>query len=137
MRMLKGFLDLLTVRFLTRFSQRPLHVLGGIGLVLLAIGGLVMLYLAIVWLDPNHEPIGKRPLLFYSGAFVIVGIQLLSLGILAELVTAYNIRPEDTYSVVEHIPTREDPPAAAASAAPPRTRHERRRARRPIATNAT
>ncbi len=61
MRMLKGFLDLLTVRFLTRFSQRPLHVLGGIGLALLTIGGLAMLYLAIVWLDPNHEPIGRRP----------------------------------------------------------------------------
>ena len=98
-RLVKGFLDLLTVRFLTRFSQRPLHVLGGIGLALLGIGGLGMLYLAIVWLDPHHEPIGTRPLLFYSGAFVSVGMQLLSLGILAELVTAYNIRPEDTYSV--------------------------------------
>jgi glycosyltransferase involved in cell wall biosynthesis len=107
MRMLKGFLDLLTVRFLTRFSQRPLHVLGGIGVALTTIGGLVMLYLAIIWLDPNHEPIGTRPLLFYAGAFVSVGIQLLSLGILAELVTAYNIRPEDTYSVVERLPSRE------------------------------
>jgi glycosyltransferase involved in cell wall biosynthesis len=107
-RLAKGFLDLLTVRFLTRFSQRPLHVLGGFGLALLALGGLGMLYLAIVWLDPQHEPIGKRPLLFYSGAFVSVGMQLLSLGILGELVTAYNIRPEDTYSVVEKIPSRED-----------------------------
>jgi glycosyltransferase involved in cell wall biosynthesis len=113
MRMLKGFLDLLTVRFLTRFSQRPLHVLGGIGLTLATIGGLVMLYLAIIWLDPNHEPIGTRPLLFYAGAFVSVGIQLLSLGILAELVTAYNIRPEDTYSVVEQLPAREDPAPVA------------------------
>ena len=41
-------------------------------------------------------------------AFVTIGIQLLSLGILAELVTAYNIRPEDTYSVVETIPAREE-----------------------------
>ena len=37
-RLVKGFLDLLTVRFLTRFSQRPLHVLGGFGLALLGIG---------------------------------------------------------------------------------------------------
>jgi glycosyltransferase involved in cell wall biosynthesis len=108
MRMLKGFLDLLTVRFLTRFSQRPLHVLGGIGLVMLTIGGLVMLYLAILWLDPANRPIGERPLLFYAGVFAMIGIQLVSLGILAELVTAYNIRPEDTYSVVERIATRED-----------------------------
>ncbi len=111
MRMVKGFLDLLTVRFLTRFSQRPLHVLGGFGLTLTAIGGLGLLYLAIVWLDPKHEPIGTRPLMFYSGAFLSVGIQLLSLGILAELVTAYNICPEDTYSVVDRIATRaEDGP---------------------------
>jgi glycosyltransferase involved in cell wall biosynthesis len=116
MRMLKGFLDLLTVRFLTRFSQRPLHVLGGIGLVMLTIGGAALLYLAIIWLDPANRPIGERPLLVYGSVFVGVGIQLLSLGILAELVTAYNIRPEDTYSVVERIPTREAPLPAAAIA---------------------
>src|SRR5207244_3784887 len=91
------------------FSQRPLHVLGGFGLVLLLLGGLGMLYLAILWIDPNNRPIGNRPLLFYSGALVIVGVQLLSLGILAELVTAYNIQSEDTYSVVETIPSRGDP----------------------------
>ena len=108
MRMLKGFLDLLTVRFLTRFSQRPLHVLGGIGLALVTIGGLVMIGLAIAWLDPKNRPIGERPLLYYAGVFVTIGIQLLSLGILAELVTAYNIRPEDTYSVIERIRTGED-----------------------------
>jgi glycosyltransferase involved in cell wall biosynthesis len=108
-RFVKGLLDLLTVRFLTRFSQRPLHVLGGIGLVLLAIGGLVMLSLAIAWLNPANRPIGERPLLFYAGVFASIGIQLVSLGILAELVTAYNIRPEDTYSVVERLPTRDVP----------------------------
>ena len=97
-----------TVRFLTRFSQRPLHVLGGIGLVLLTIGGLVMLYLAIVWLDPNHRADRHAAAAVLRRRFVIVGIQLLSLGILAELVTAYNIRPEDTYSVVEQLPARED-----------------------------
>ena len=91
-RFLKGFLDLLTVRFLTRFSQRPLHVLGGIGLLLFALGSLGMVSLAVLWLDPNYRPIGNRPLLFYSIALLLVGVQLLTLGILAELVTAYNIR---------------------------------------------
>jgi glycosyltransferase involved in cell wall biosynthesis len=103
-RFFKGFLDLMTVRFLTRFSQRPLHVLGGIGLSLLGLGSLGMLYLAVLWLDPSNRPIGGRPLLFYSIALLVVGTQLLSLGILAELVTAYNIRAEDTYSVAETIP---------------------------------
>jgi glycosyltransferase involved in cell wall biosynthesis len=103
-RFLKGFLDLLTVRFLTRFRQRPLHVLGGTGLVSLGMGFAGMLYLAVLWLDPGNRPIGERPLLFYSIALFVFGAQLLSLGVLAELVTAYNIRAEDTYSVAETIP---------------------------------
>ncbi len=102
-RFFKGFLDLLTVRFLTRFSQRPLHVLGGIGLALFGLGSAGMLFLALLWLDPSNRPIGNRPLLFYSIALVLVGVQLLTLGILAELVTAYNIRPEDTFSIAETI----------------------------------
>ena len=97
----------MTVRFLTRFSQRPLHVLGGIGLALFGLGSLGMLYLAVIWLDERNRPIGDRPLLFYSFALLVVGIQLLSLGILAELVTAYNIRAEDTYSIAEKIPAQE------------------------------
>jgi glycosyltransferase involved in cell wall biosynthesis len=105
-RLFKGFLDLMTVRFLTRFSQRPLHVLGGIGLTFFGMGSLGMLYLALLWLDVRNRPIGGRPMLFYSIAFLLVGVQLISLGILAELVTAYNIRAEDTYSVAETIPPR-------------------------------
>jgi len=102
-RFLKGFLDLLTVRFLTRYSQRPLHIIGGSGLSMMAVGLLGMTYLALLWLTPIHDPIGNRPLLFYSIALLVVGVQLLSLGILAELVTAYNIKAIDTYSVAESI----------------------------------
>ena len=102
-RFLKGFLDLVTVRFLTRYSQRPLHIIGGTGLALLGVGLLGMIYLALLWLTPTHEPIGNRPLLLYSIALLIVGVQLLSLGVLAELVTSYNIKAADTYSVAESI----------------------------------
>ncbi|MFO0892945.1 MAG: glycosyltransferase family 2 protein [Isosphaeraceae bacterium] len=101
-RFFKGFLDLLTVRFLTRFRQRPLHILGGTGLLLLSIGILGLVYLAVLWVL-GDRPIGVRPLLLYSIAFSTLGMQLLSLGIMAELVTAYNIRPEQTYSVAESI----------------------------------
>jgi glycosyltransferase involved in cell wall biosynthesis len=99
-RFIKGLLDLLTVRFLTRFSQRPLHVLGALGLGMLMLGTVGLLYLAVIWVL-GHGPIGTRPLLFYSGALLGVGTQLVSLGILAELVTSYNIRAEDTYSIAE------------------------------------
>ena len=104
-RYIKGFLDLLTVGFLTTFRQRPLHVLGSTGFVLLALGLLGLVYLAVLWLL-GMRPIGNRPMLFYSIALLIVGVQLLSLGILAELVTAYNIRGEETYSIAETIEPR-------------------------------
>ena len=120
-RFLKGFLDLLTVRFLTRFRERPLHMMGGIGLSLFGLGGLGMLSLAVMWLDPANRPIGTRPLLFYSIALLLVGLQLVTMGILAELVTAYNIRTEDVYSIAERIPAseRENLSGAAESHARP------------------
>jgi hypothetical protein len=104
-RFIKGMLDLATVHFLSRFSQRPLHVLGAIGLFMLLLGGLGLLYLAIVWF---RESIGSRPLLIYSAALLGVGTQLVSLGILAELVTSFNIRAEDTYSVAERLGSEDD-----------------------------
>jgi glycosyltransferase involved in cell wall biosynthesis len=106
-RFIKGFLDLVTVRFLTRFRERPLHMLGGVGVALFGLGGLGMISLAIFWLDPANRPIGNRPLLFYSIALLLVGLQLVTVGILAELVTAYNVRPEDVYSIAERVPTSE------------------------------
>jgi glycosyltransferase involved in cell wall biosynthesis len=109
-RFLKGFLDLLTVRFLTRFRERPLHILGALGIVMLTVGVAGLTYLAFLWVI-GERPIGERPLLSYSVAFLIVGVQFLSLGILAELVTAYNIRTEDTYSIAETIePASGSPP---------------------------
>jgi glycosyltransferase involved in cell wall biosynthesis len=106
-RFVKGFLDLMTVRFLTRFSQRPLHVLGATGLVMLVLGGLGLSYLAFLWIL-DRGPIGTRPLLFYSAALLGVGTQLVSLGILAELVTSYNIRAGDTYSIAETLEPRKE-----------------------------
>ncbi|MHC5538336.1 glycosyltransferase family 2 protein [Singulisphaera rosea] len=103
-RFIKGLLDLLTVRFLTRFSQRPLHVLGALGLGLFVMGGLGMFILAVGWVL-GDRPIGNRPFLFYSATLLGVGTQLLSLGILAELVTSYNIRAEDTFSISERVGT--------------------------------
>jgi len=114
-RFIKGLLDLLTVRFLTRFGQRPLHVLGGLSLALLTPGVLGMLTLAVLWVL-GRGPIGGRPLLAYSAALVGVGTQLLSLGVLAELVTSYNIRAEDTYSVAETLGSKPPPDHAETQA---------------------
>jgi len=107
-RFVKGFLDLVTVRFLTHYGQRPQHLLGVVGLGLLTIGLAGMVYLAGVWVMNQwilgiDDPIGTRPLLIYSTALLVVGTQLLCLGILAELITSYSLKPEDTYSVAERL----------------------------------
>jgi hypothetical protein len=105
-RLVKGFLDLLTVRFLTRFSERPLHVLGTLALLPMLLGGLGMLYLAWEWLA-GRGPIGTRPLLAYSATLFLFGTQLFCLGILAELMTSYLIRPSSGYSLAEVHPALE------------------------------
>jgi glycosyltransferase involved in cell wall biosynthesis len=107
-RFIKGLLDLLTVHFLSRYGQRPLHLLGAIGLAMLALGILGLVYLAILWVF-GYRPIGDRPLLFYSGTLLGVGTQLLCMGVLAEMVTAYSIRESDTFSVAETLEPSPDP----------------------------
>ncbi len=101
-RLVKGFLDLLTVRFLTGYGQRPLHVLGVLGLGLIALGMAGLSYLALLWMM-GDRPIGNRPLLTYSTVSLGIGVQLLCLGILAELVTSYHMRTHPTYSVAERL----------------------------------
>jgi glycosyltransferase involved in cell wall biosynthesis len=105
-RFTRGFLDLMTVTFLTVFGQRPLHFLGGIGLVPLLLGGAGLTYLAFHWLMARFQvegygAIGQRPLLTYSVVGVIFGLHLISIGFLAELLLALNIRNVNSYSILE------------------------------------
>ena len=106
-RFLRGFLDLLTVKFLTGFGQRPQHMLGGFGLFFFGLGTLGLFYLSILWVLMNvipvfdPSPIGDRPLLLYSVASLLLGAQGISLGMLAELIVANTGRERDTYSVAE------------------------------------
>jgi dolichol-phosphate mannosyltransferase len=114
-RFVKGFLDLLTVKFLTGFGQRPQHLLGSIGLVSFFLGNLGLIYLAITWLINNlgygslpadqrpFEPLHQRPLLIYSLAALLLGAQMMSIGFLAELITAYQGRDEERYSIAEEV----------------------------------
>jgi glycosyltransferase involved in cell wall biosynthesis len=85
-RFINGILDLMTVRFVTVYGQRPAHLLGAIGLFLFAAGMVGLAYLGVLWVL-GYRPIGNRPLLFYSVAGMLLGFQSLSFGILAELLT--------------------------------------------------
>jgi glycosyltransferase involved in cell wall biosynthesis len=83
-RLVKGFLDLLTVTFLTQYRQRPMHVLGVPGLIALTAGALIGLWLTGEKLIAGAA-IGTRPLLLLSVMLVLVGAQFFGLGLLGEL----------------------------------------------------
>lgn len=108
-RFVKGFLDLLTVKFLTGFGQRPQHLLGSIGLFSFLAGLIGMTYLGVTWIvnlgfDADNRPFAPlhtRPLLIYAVAALLLGAQMMSIGFLAELITAYLGRDEDSYSIAE------------------------------------
>jgi len=87
-RYVRGFLDLLTVTFMVRYRHRPLHLFGGLGLMLGAAGTLLLGYLTVLWL--TGEAIGHRPLLTLGVLLVVVGVQLVSLGLVSELVASHH-----------------------------------------------
>ncbi|MBZ0158649.1 glycosyltransferase family 2 protein [Candidatus Methylomirabilis sp.] len=83
-RIPKGFFDLLTVLMLTRYTTRPLHLFGVLG-VFTGIAGLAIIaYLSVGWLFGQW--IGPRPLFILGTLMVIAGIQLVSFGLLAEMI---------------------------------------------------
>jgi glycosyltransferase involved in cell wall biosynthesis len=99
-RFLNGLLDLFTVIFLSRQRSSPLHFFGRVGLAFGAVGSLILLYFLGVWLVEHALRI--RPLMLVGVAFVLVGVQFVSLGLIAELFVAtredasrYRIRAED------------------------------------------
>ncbi|NIL98469.1 MAG: glycosyltransferase [Planctomycetales bacterium] len=110
-RLFKGFLDLLTVTFLTGFGHRPQHLLGTTGLLSFLAGGMGLFYLAVVWVLSRLPSTGvwwevpvslsDRALLYYCLGGLLLGSQLLSLGLLAEMITAFTVRDVPTYSVME------------------------------------
>jgi glycosyltransferase involved in cell wall biosynthesis len=85
-RYLRGFLDLLTVSFIGRYRYRPLHLFGGLGLGLGALGLAVLVYLTI--LKIGGEALSRRPLLILGVLLVVVGLQFFSLGLISELITS-------------------------------------------------
>ena len=97
-RFFRGFFDLLTVLFLTRYMRRPLHLFGWMGILSFVGGTLVSAYLAVLWLMGNR-PIGNRPLLTLGVLLITVGIQFFSLGLLAEMLASFLVTRQTDYSI--------------------------------------
>ncbi|MBL9107005.1 MAG: glycosyltransferase family 2 protein [Myxococcales bacterium] len=98
-RMFDGFMDLLTVLLVTRYRTRPLHFFGIPGFVIGALGMLILFYLSVLWVL-GHS-IGERPLLALGVLLLIIAVQFLGIGLLAELLVRTTIRAPEVYSIRE------------------------------------
>ncbi len=99
----KVILDILTVKFLLSYSTRPLQIFGIFGLICGFIGGILGLWLAYVRLI-RLEGISGRPLLLLSILLIVIGIQFITLGLLAEIVVrAYHESVEKRIYVIREI----------------------------------
>lgn len=106
-RIIKGFLDLLTIYFLTGFAQRPLHLIGSAGLLCFSLGALGLAYLTGAWIvtrlfDGFEEVhLHEKALFYYCITAVLLGAQWLAAGLLAELITSISRRQVPPASVAE------------------------------------
>lgn len=100
-RILRGFFDLLSVIFLTRYSKKPMHLFGLIGLILTTLGFLTEGYLTVLWF--LGHTIHDRPLLLLGALEIILGIQFFSTGLIGEFLTYQNQKRVD----VADLPIRE------------------------------
>ena len=92
-RIPRGFFDLLTVIMLTRYTAKPLHLFGTLGLFLGLAGFGIIGYLSVGWFIGKW--IGARPLLTIGAVLLIAGIQLVSFGLVAEMIAYSSIARED------------------------------------------
>lgn len=96
-RFVRSYIDLISVLFLTRYLKQPMRLFGLLGSIFTLAGAVVMLYLFGVWLVQGA--IGWRPLLFFGITALVVGIQLISLGLLGEMLRNVTFCADDEYSI--------------------------------------
>jgi hypothetical protein len=99
-RFVGGFFDLLTVIMLTRYNSKPLHVFGVLGVLSFLAGFVIELYLSVGWF--LGRPISDRPLFFLGIVLLLVGVQFIFFGLLAEMI-AYSARRQEEYSIQERL----------------------------------
>lgn len=101
-RFVRGFLDLLTVLFLTRFAARPMHFFGSLGSLAFVLGFVISLYLSVDKLVYGN-PIGGRPLLLLGSLLLLLGAQMFLTGLLGEMLVRPRMEQLATRAVSETI----------------------------------
>ncbi|NNF21782.1 MAG: glycosyltransferase family 2 protein [Saprospiraceae bacterium] len=101
-RIMRGFLDLLSITFIGKFGKRPMHFFGSMGTVLSLCGFIMLLYLTIEKIFYETPGIASRPLFYLGILLIIVGVQLFIAGFLAELITR-NSPGRNDYGIAETI----------------------------------
>ena len=97
-RFFKGFIDLVTVIFVTRYIKRPMHFFGFLGALSFFVGFIVLGYLTVLWIQ--GIPLSNRPMLFLGMLLIIVGVQLFAVGLLGEVIV-HNSMDEREYVIKE------------------------------------
>ena len=109
-RIYHGFFDLISVLFLNKYFTKPLHFFGFFGFILSILGFSINAYLSYNWIYYNFflEQISytiNRPLLFFGILALIVGFQLISIGLIGELIVRHykkeNIKAHSFYNIIE------------------------------------
>lgn len=92
-RFFRGFLDLVTVLFLSRYVKRPLHFFGFIGVFIFLIGLGINTYLSIEWF--LGVPLANRPMLFLGILLMLIGFQILTTGLIGEMITHHSQKTQE------------------------------------------
>jgi glycosyltransferase involved in cell wall biosynthesis len=103
-RFLRGFFDLLTVMFLTRSGRSPLYFFGSLALVFFVVGAAIELWFFGLWMQGHGLRV--RPLMLLGIGLLIVAIQIASMGLLAEMLSAERAERQ-TWSFRERLPRSE------------------------------
>ncbi|MBN2210292.1 MAG: hypothetical protein JW709_02745, partial [Sedimentisphaerales bacterium] len=101
-RIFKVLLDLITIKFLGSFSTKPLHIFGGVGLISFlaaCVTGVVVIWQK--WFHSSHLPMNRNPLLILTTFLLMMSIQFLMMGLLAEMLarTYHESQQKPTYVI--------------------------------------
>ncbi len=101
-RFIHGFLDLLTITFLSNFSKRPMHFFGSIGILSFFVGFVILVYLSYLKLFEGVIRITERPLFFFGVLTLIFGLQLFLAGLLGDMISR-NSPLRNEYQIEEEL----------------------------------